>query len=65
MSETNEQRMRRIAEEESSITAMEQAIRRFRNGQSTYRQTIADIDEATEQRIVAIRPQSHTPEIQT
>jgi exonuclease VII small subunit len=62
--ETNEQRMKRLADEESAIVAMEQAIRRFRTGEQSYRQTMADIDEATETRIVRVGP-IYTPEVRT
>lgn len=65
VSETNEQRMRRLADEESAITAIEQAIRRFRAGESSYRVTIADIEEATEPRVVKVGPKIYTPEVQS
>jgi hypothetical protein len=65
MSETNEQRMRRLADEESAITAIEQAVRRFRSGESSYRVTIADIEEATEPRVVRVGSRIYTPEVQS
>lgn len=63
--ETNEQRMKRLADEESAIVSVEQAIRRFRSGEQSYRQTVADIEEATEPRIVRIGPKIYTPEVQS
>ena len=65
MSETNKQRMRRLADEESTITAIEQAVRRFRSGEASYRVTIAHIEEATEPRVVRVGPRIHTPEVQS
>jgi hypothetical protein len=63
MSETNEQRMRRLADEESAIAAIEQSIRRYRAGEASYRTTISEIEEATEPRVVRVGV--YKPEVQS
>jgi hypothetical protein len=65
MSETNEQRMRRLADEDLAIVAIEQAIARFRSGEQSFRQTVAQIDQASEPRIVVLKPFQFIPEVQS
>jgi len=65
MSETNEQRMERIATEEAAIAGIERAVERFRSGEASYKAVIKEIENATEPRIVRVGATTHTPEVQT
>lgn len=67
-SETNEQRMQRLADEERAMTAVRSVCDSYAVGGMSFRQAMRQIEQVVEDqtdRIVRIGNQRHTPEVTT
>jgi len=68
MSETNEQRMQRLADEERAIAAVRSLCDSYAAGGMSFLQAMRQIEQVVEDqtdRIVRIGNQRHTPEVAT
>ncbi len=67
-SETNEQRMERLAEEERAMAAVRSLCDSYAAGGMSFRQAMRQIEQVAEDqtdRIVRIGKERHTPEVRT